>query len=289
MLHKRKIPVQAGLNQINPRLDSFQSCGLTIPRETMDWNHSQSAPRRALLNNFGAAGSNASLVLEEWVKPPVSEPKQDARSAHVFLLSAKSELALQIAVQQHIRFLENPELKASITDLCYTATARRQIYDFRIALPCTSVDDLRSGLETHREIGFHSAQSTSAIVFVFSGQGGVYHGMGEELMHTAPLFRELIMNCEHVLQSLGFPSILNHFRKDHIGKDTVSGSEEIIAAQCACVALEYALAKLLMSWNIMPKIIMGHRYVDVRSRKSSTSNIVQSAWANTLLSVSQVH
>lgn len=213
-----------------------------------------------MLNNFGAAGSNTSLLLEEWAEPPNTQPRPQERSAHVFALSAKTQVALQTAVYRHLRFLGKKERRPSLTDICYTATARRQIHDYRIAVVCTSIDDLRTRLEHYKAVNPIPAQQVSATVFVFSGQGRLYYGMGEELMYTSPLFKEIIMNCDGIIQRSGYPSILGIICKDQGGVKALDGAEQIIASQCACVALEYALAKMFKLWGIVPKYVMGHRY-----------------------------
>jgi acyl transferase domain-containing protein len=261
MLREREIPVQVGFENINPRFADLESSGFVIPRQTTAWNHSQRTPRRAMLNNFGAAGSNTSLLLQEWVEPPNTPPRHQERSAYVFALSAKSRIALQAAVHRHLQFLEKTERRPSLKDICYTATARRQIHDHRISVVCTSIDDLRTRLEHCKAVNSIPAQNISATVFVFSGQGGLYDGMGAELMYTFPLFKEIIMSCDGIIQGLGHPSILSILCKDRGGVKVLDGDEQIIASQCACVALEYALAKMFMLWGIMPKYVIGHRYV----------------------------
>ena len=214
-----------------------------------------------MLNNFGAAGSNTSLLLEEWIEPPNTQLRHQERSAYVFSLSAKSRVALQTAVHRHLRFLGKLEGRPSLKNICYTATARRQIHDHRISVACTSIDDLRTRLEHCNAVNSIPAQNISATIFVFSGQGGLYHGMGEELMYTFPLFKDVIMSCDSIIQRLGYPSILGILCKDQGGVKALGGAEQIIASQCACIALEYALAKMFMLWGFMPDYVMGHRYV----------------------------
>lgn len=265
MLQKKEIPIQAAFKNINPAFADLEPSGFVVPRKTVAWKHSQRTPRRALLNNFGAAGSNASLLLEEWNEPLNFQrrcPKTQQRSAHVFALSAKTPKALQSAVQRHCQFLQHPQQKrATIEDVCYTATARRQVYDHRMSLVCTSVDDLLDKLQRSKPAASVHARHVSASIFVFSGQGGLYDGMGEELMQTSSVFRETIMTCDRILQCLGHPSILGVFSRDPAVATPLEGDEYIIASQCACVALEFALAKMFMSWGMMPKYVMGHRYV----------------------------
>ncbi|OIW26903.1 ketoacyl-synt-domain-containing protein [Coniochaeta ligniaria NRRL 30616] len=269
MLRERKIPIQAGLNNINPAFSDLQSSGLIIPRSTLPWSHSKRTPRRAVLNNFGAAGSNASLLLEDWVESPkghMQRSKQDeiqGRSAYVFALSARSERALQSAVSRHIKFLGKEERQPSLLDICYTATARRHPHDHRMSLACSSVSDLLTRLQRYNNEAAASkpAQSVTATVFVFTGQGALYRGMGQELMSTCPPFRDIVLDCDRIMQGLGLacPSILNFILYDgQDGMNALTNMEQIIVSQCACVALEYALARIFMSWGIVPDYVMGH-------------------------------
>ncbi|KAM0344911.1 hypothetical protein ACHAPU_007044 [Fusarium lateritium] len=259
MLRENEIPIQAGLTNLNPVLGDLQSSGLIIPRRNTAWPRSRGLPRRAVLNNFGAAGSNASLLIEEWVGP---DPKQDGkcgRSAYVFALSAKSEKALQHAIDRHVELLING--RAQLVDICYTATARRQQYDYRVSIACSSEADLLAKLQQARIATCIPARKVASTVFVFTGQGALYSGMGQELMSTYPLFKDMIMSCDRIIEGLGLdcPSILNYiiFHDDARMKALTDG-EHLVASQCACVALEYALAKLFISWGIKPDYVVGH-------------------------------
>lgn len=261
MLRERTIPVQAGLKNLNPDFAELESAGFLFPRRTMPWNHSQRTPRRAVLNNFGAAGSNASLLLEDWVESPKTQQHRNPeRSAYVFSLSAKSEKALRSAVDRHIGFLRKKANRPPrLADICYTATARRQIHDHRISLACTSVDDLLTQLHRYKAIESSPAQKVPATIFVFSGQGALYRGMGQELMSAYPPFRDIILSCDNIIQGAGCPSILPLLTNEQRRIETLSAAEEVVAWQCACVALEYALAKTFMSWGVIPDYVMGHR------------------------------
>ncbi|KAK6081150.1 polyketide synthase [Seiridium cupressi] len=267
MLRERKIPIQAGLNDINPAFGDLQSSGLAIPRRTVSWSHSKRTPRRAVLNNFGAAGSNASLLLEDWVESSrahMRRGKQDeiqGRSTYLFALSARSEKALQSAISRHVEFLGEKKSQPSLEDICYTATARRHHHDHRVSLTCTSVADLLTRLQHYKLAASKPSQVVTATVFVFTGQGAIYRGMGRELIDTFPPFKDIIMNCDRIIEALGLtcPSILDFMRyKDKGGTDELSDTDMMIASQCACVALEYALAQIFMSWGIMPDYVMGH-------------------------------
>ncbi|KAI0470409.1 hypothetical protein GGR56DRAFT_149086 [Xylariaceae sp. FL0804] len=262
MLRERSLPPQVGLKNINPHFADLENptSGFTIARRLSPWEVlSPMIPRRAVLNNFGAAGSNASLLLEEWAEPVNLHGKARQRSAYVFLLSAKSEAALHMSVQEHVKSLRTAERRLSLRDICYTATARRQVFEYRISMACSSVDDLLSNLEAYRAASCVPARAVSTIVFVFSGQGGSSAGMGEALLQAFPAFRETVVECDNTLKSLGHPSILEYFSAEDVDNARASNrTEETVVSQCACVTLEYALAKMIISWGIVPEYVMGY-------------------------------
>ncbi|PQE12582.1 polyketide synthase protein [Rutstroemia sp. NJR-2017a BBW] len=257
MLKKKQVPMQTGFSSLNPKLVALKGSGIIIPRETTEWRHAGNAPRRAMLNNFGAAGSNTALLLEELCT--TSEPtKGSQRSAYVFNISAKSRNALEKSIQQYQLLLNHNGGRLSLQDISYTATARRQEYTHRVSVACTSIEDLLSKLKSINVSSLAPSKNNQSITFIFSGQGSTYKGMGEELMDTCPLFRDIIGEANEIVTSMGYPSFLGYFCKKEDKMEAPDANHQVITSQCACVAMEYALAKLLISWNITPSYVAGH-------------------------------
>lgn len=93
----------------------------------------------------------------------------------------------------------------------------------------------------------------------------MYRSMGQELMTTSTTFRDIILDCDRIIQRLDCPSIIDII-SDHQGRMKIWNEvEQMMAWHCACVAVEYGLAKMFMSWGIMPDYVMGHRYVNPKS------------------------
>lgn len=258
MLRQSTIPKQASLNMLNPRIAGLVGNGILIPRTTQDWKQPSDLPRRALLNNFGAAGSNVALVLEEYTDS-TSKKVGKGRSSYLFNVSARNPSALKELVEQHKRYLRERGSELRVEDVCYTATARRQSYEHRVSFTCHSIDDLIGQLDSvewdepaHKEL-------QEPIVFVFSGQGASHFGMGKELMETSCYFLDCVKRCDDFVQQLSFPSFLHVLQGTDNSGSSLSESDQIVAFQCACITIEYALAKLWMSWNVQPDIVLGHR------------------------------
>ena len=254
-MRHRTIPPQASFDMPNPRLEGLEEGHISIPTVNKPWKP-LTGPRRALLNNFGAAGSNAALLLEDFssATPKTEMSDLTKRSSFIFNLSAKSRDALKRAVAEHTEFLKKPQ-SVSLADICYTATARREVYSHRLSLSCSSIPDLSLQLQSLQADLVKPKPATGPIVFVFSGQGSLYPGMGQALYNQSPHFRQSLLHCDAVVRSLGFPSFLPFV----MSTSTSSKSDhEVLLSQCAYVALEYSLANLLMSWNIMPSFAIGH-------------------------------
>ncbi len=253
--------MQAGFTQLNPRLKNFFGAGFTIPRQSLEWKQSSSQPRRAILNNFGAAGSNGVLLLEDFVDHRRRDINESERTAYPFHISSLSQQALCESVQRYKRFLKYEAHQVLFRDICYSACARRRIFKHRVSFSCKSREDLLQKLENADIESLNVNYRSKSIVFVFSGQGSLYFGMGEELMKTAPLFRDVVIRCDALLQSCGLPGILKFLRKHGNDSNSMDEAEHVMGLQCACVVVEYALAKLWISWNVVPDIVLGHRQV----------------------------
>jgi acyl transferase domain-containing protein len=255
MMRAKRIPPQANLRNLNLKLVGQLGSGILITDKMIQWQPSSRSPRRALLNNFGAAGSNAALLLEEAEAFGHSDATETASPwpSYVFNLSAKSRDALSRQIVAYGHFLSNDGANATPLDIFYGSTTRRQVYDYRISIQFSSIEDLRSSLSTTDVSSLLPAKKKSKVVFVFSGQGGTHPGMGADLLQTLTEFRNIIDDADAYLLSLGFESILPY----------ITGSlrsEDGIISNCACIALQYAIARLMMRMNIQPDVLIGHRY-----------------------------
>ena len=259
MIRNGVIPQQAGFNQLNPRILALEDAGIIIPTANREWQSSITQPRRAMLNNFGAAGSNVALLLEERMVSETTKTRGLDRSSYIFNLSAQTVAAHQEYINQFRNYLRETKRKPSIQDLTYTVTARRETFAHRISIVCNSIEDLETKLCNVDVSNSEPVLTSKAVVFGFSGQGSIYRGMSEGLLESSLFFRKEIYKCDKIIQDLGFPSFLSYLTKDDEiqGCPTISG--EVITSQCACVAVGYSLAKLLISWNVVPKYVFGHR------------------------------
>ncbi|KIK97930.1 hypothetical protein PAXRUDRAFT_807021 [Paxillus rubicundulus Ve08.2h10] len=250
MLRHNLIPAQISLDTLNsciPPLDIDNTVIDTLPSS---WA-SNSTPRIALLNNFGAAGSNGALIVEEYVKPS----HHSLTSHFVVGISANSSDALENLRRRYIQWLRNPRNhKASLCDIAYTATARRQLSAFRLAVTASGKEQLIHALGTTSAT--HVDNSEGQVIFVFSGQGSQSFNMAASLYSTSPVFKTCIDRCQNYLISLGYPGILSVIAPESCDYVLPPGAE-FEAHQSAVLALEFALSSLWKHWGLVPAGVIG--------------------------------
>ncbi|TFY73671.1 hypothetical protein EWM64_g10341 [Hericium alpestre] len=77
------------------------------------------------------------------------------------------------------------------------------------------------------------------------------------LYKTLLPFKCTVNECHAILTASGFPDILAVINPaDETGG--LTQLEELEAYQAVILALEYALAKLWMSWGLAPEVVVGH-------------------------------
>ncbi|KAG1727831.1 polyketide synthase [Suillus lakei] len=207
----------------------------------------------------GAAGLAKLLLMFQHDTIPAQISLQDIEptgTSYVFGISAKSREVLETLRLRYFEWLHDGRNRSiPMSDIAYTATARRQLHPFRISVDVGSKEQLVQALAS-AEVS-HSEGDFGQVVFVFSGQGGYYRGMGKLLYSTSPVFQRCIDKCHRYLVSKGFAGILSSI----IGEATDSGPdgmEEFEASQTATMALEVALATLWIHWGLTPSTVVGH-------------------------------
>ncbi|KAF4537425.1 putative polyketide synthase [Lasiodiplodia theobromae] len=255
MLEQNLIPPHVGIKtKINSKFPTdLKERNVHIATQPTPWPRPADKPRRALINNFSAAGGNSSVLVED--APVVAKPGlgSDPRSSHVVAISAKSKTALAANARALLDFIQ--EAKPDLASLGYTTTARRLHHPFRIVAHGSELADICTQLERKLVAveGVAAQKRSPSVAFAFTGQGSQYPGMGRELLRFQS-FRRDLERLDVLCQKLGFERILPLVRAE--GGDIA----ELPAAtvQLASTCIQMAMARLWRSWGLQPAAVVGH-------------------------------
>ena len=175
------------------------------------------------------------------------------------MLSAKTSSALETATVNLTNYLqEHPDL--NLADVAYTLQVGRQGFEHRRKVVCSSIEDAVNALQDPKRV-LTNIQETQEhpVAFMFSGQGAQYVDMGKELYQTEPIFREQVDLCCQLLQPhLGLDLRSLIYPNESESKVAAEKLQQTDITQPALFVIEYALAKLWMSWGISPDAMIGH-------------------------------
>ena len=255
VLQKGIIPPHVGIKtRLNPTLPrDLAERNVLIPYTAASWGPNNKRKRLAMVNNFGAAGGNTSIIVEEATpRPRVGE---DTRQAHVITVSAKTAYSLQENLRRLVDYIEKPQ-NLSISDLAYTLSARKNHYNYRVSVLATSLTEAASLLRPHIETSLaqspHSGKQPP-VAFSFTGQGTFYIGIGAQLYRDVPRFRQHIDQLDSLARRQNFASFLSI-----VNGTCRSDDVSIVTMNLAIVCVEIALARLWESFGIKPSVVIGH-------------------------------
>lgn len=255
-LRHGQLPPSLNFTEPNPKID-FANSPFYVNTQLTEWR-ANGTPRRAGVSSFGIGGTNAHVLLEE---APPAETREDSRPWRLLLLSAKTSTALDSATRLLAENLKSsPDLNPD--DVAYTTQVGRQVFAHRRAVLCTDTSDAISMLESLQSgrvlNGFKEGASPS-VAFLFPGQGTQYVQMARGLYESEPVFAAEIDKCVELLKphlDLELRTLL--FPSEAQAEEAARQLEQTAFAQPALFVVEYALAKLWLSWGVKPAAMLGH-------------------------------
>jgi acyl transferase domain-containing protein/acyl carrier protein len=266
-LKHEKIPPSLHLQKLNPHI-AWGDLPIAVATTPTPWTRER-GQRIAGVSSFGFSGTNAHAIVSD---PPTGEmlrhsngsvPALDSVSSpELLVLSARSESALlELAGNYEQLFTDQPDLR--LPDICRTASNGRSHFEHRLAVLARDLPEASEALTAFRSARTHVAirsgrapKTTPGVVFMFTGQGSQYPGMGRGLFDTQPVFRHELEKCAEIVNPLlGIPLLEILFADS---SQATSRIDQTQYTQPALFALEYALAAMWRSWGVEPEAVLGH-------------------------------
>lgn len=271
-LHHGQLPATLHFRSPNPHID-FTALGLGVVTEPTPWPGGSDRPARAGVSAFGFGGTNAHVVLEQAPHTAQTPHRPGACAAadeagsdlpHVLLVTARSKDRLGDVATSLTHWLASKDDLPPLTSLAHTlahhrrgpvtaAVVARTRSDLANALAALVRDESMSGVIAP------SAQADRPgprrPVFVFSGYGSQWPGMGRRLLSDSPVFTRSVARLDPVFTSELGTSLTDLIRADQ--------GTSVDRVQPLLFGLQCALADTLRAHGVEPAAVIGHSMGEV--------------------------
>ncbi|KAI1314091.1 hypothetical protein F5Y03DRAFT_402323 [Xylaria venustula] len=275
MVSHKMIPPQVSFNTINPSINAMPGDGIEIATKLKPWAV-EGELHAALINNYGASGSNASMVVTTAprTRPPQIKPKTSNLVYPIRFFGA-DESALQAYAQRLSRFLatstswtsttNDTEPARSIANVAFNLSRQTNPnLNMSVVLSSNNAESLASELESFAKGG--SASDTSVnllrasqksirpVILCFGGQVSNFVGLDRDVYNSSKIMRKHLRACDDICKSLPgvgsvFPAI---YQQTPIA--------DPVRLQTCLFAMQYACAQSWINCGIVPAAIVGHSF-----------------------------
>ncbi len=259
------IPANLHFETPNPHIP-FGELRLKVVDEATDWSVT-GRPRRAGVSSFGFGGTNAHVVLEQgpqaFARAPASRKTEAVPAVTTLVVTGKdagrmAEMATMLADWMTGAGAVVPLADVGHT-LGYHRTHQATFGTVCVADRAEAVAGLRAlaaGQFATGVVGPHQGPCGSGTVFVYSGQGSQWAGMGRQLLADEPAFAAAVAELEP-----DFSAEVGFSLHDMLaGGQELTGIERI---QPVLVGVQLALTALWRSSGVEPDAVIGHSMGEV--------------------------
>ncbi|KAH8799818.1 putative polyketide synthase [Xylogone sp. PMI_703] len=264
MINKGYIPPQPSFNKINPSINLTKADNIDIPTSLTPWNETF---RAALINNYGASGSNASMIVAQapQLKPETvsqttaGQPSENI--SHPFWFSGVDErsiLAYVAKFRQYLKSNVHDSKNLSVADLSFNLSRQsNRLLDRALILSSSSIEDLDQKLAAFengdKTLQITTPQPSRPVILCFGGQISTFVGLDRQVFDNIAILRHYLDECDATCRSLGVGSIYpDIFQNTPI--------QNVIKLQTCLFAMQYASAKSWIDCGIQPVALVGHSF-----------------------------
>ncbi len=259
-VQRGEIPPNQSFDNPNPHIP-FDELRLKVVDEATRWP-TTGRRRLAGVSAFGFGGTNAHLVLGQAPQAPLRLPTITP-AVTTLVVSGKSPERLAATATMVADWMTGSGAQVSLADVAHTLNHHRT-HQATFATVCAADrDDAVAGLRALADgqiapgvVGPHEGTCEPGTVFVYSGQGSQWVGMGRQLLADEPAFAEAIETLEpDFVAEVGFSlhDVLANGQE-------LTGVEQI---QPVLVGVQLALTALWRSYRVEPDAVIGHSMGEV--------------------------
>ncbi|WTK18391.1 type I polyketide synthase (plasmid) [Streptomyces sp. NBC_01525] len=260
-LQRGLVPPNVNFTRWNPAM-AVDETRFFVPTELTQWPLPATS-RLAAVSSFGFSGTNAHVILEQPPEdghaalPPARRTPPDA--PEVIVVPAGSPAVLPAAARRLADWLEDDGARVPLRDVAHTLALRRGAGRGRLAVVARTRSEAAGALTSFAAGQAHPAVVSGATsvtvsrqpVWVFSGQGSQWTGMGRELLRSEPAFAAALAEVDPLVSAEAGFSVLDVVRAG----EPVTGCSRV---QPVLFALHIALAATWRAHGVEPAGVVGH-------------------------------
>ncbi len=150
-LKHRQLPPTAQFENLNEHI-RLEGSPFYVNSRLREWTVQGTQRRRAAISSFGFSGTNAHMVLAEYVPTaraatPVSAVSQEGKV--IVPLSAKTPDQLRQKARDLLRFLRREDASVDLFDVAYTLQTGREAMDERVGFLAGTISQLAERIEAY--------------------------------------------------------------------------------------------------------------------------------------------
>ncbi|GLS45765.1 type I polyketide synthase [Methylobacterium brachythecii] len=253
--------------ELNPDIP-FAELNLSVNRAPLKLSRGK-AERFAGVNSFGFGGTNAHVVLTD--PAPVAVAVGDAPEPEILLLSAQSRAALNDLALDYADRLE-AAAPAEAARIAAATAHRRDRLATRLAVPFAgkaevvrALRDVAEGADSDLALVGTAAERSAEAVFVYSGNGSQWGGMGREAYETNAVFAATFDRADALFAPLSGWSLKEAMFADDID-ERISLTR---VSQPLIFAIQAASTEALRAQGLKPAYVLGHSVGEIGAAQAA--------------------
>ncbi|KAG9513438.1 polyketide synthase, partial [Aureobasidium melanogenum] len=262
MIQEGLIPPQASFKTMSHHIKASETDMIEIVTKLRPWDTNF---RAALINNYGASGSNASMV--------VTQPCHEGQGTnlptihlpgikHPFWISASDDRSLREYCQKLLHLIKSRTISAkkmSLANLSFNICRQsNRALEKGLIFNCSTLEDFERQLSSFVDVDKNSSSVASRkvarpVILCFGGQISTFIGLDRAVYEGISIFRSHLDECNSVFMSIGLAGIYPEiFQREAI--------RDIVKLQTMLFAIQYACAKTWIDCGIEVAGMVGHSF-----------------------------
>ncbi|KAI2642650.1 BcPKS17, polyketide synthase [Xylaria nigripes] len=256
MVHHRFIPPQASFRALRVDMGAAPSDNITIAKSPMPW---ETRFKAALINNYGASGSNAALVVTQHTHHPTmncSAALSTCPRKYPVAILALDDEALRRAAQRLVSFMKS-NTTLSPADIAFQLVRqsnwtlpRSLVFNFETVTELT--DKLSVYGRGKGEIAANDVPVSQPLILCFGGQTSRYIGLDRGFYDGVKILRKHLDDCNEICKTLGTSIYPGIFQKTPL--------QDIVALHLALFSLQYSCARSWIDCGARVAAVVGHSF-----------------------------